>query len=61
MGRPTPPENRDPLETGPNAIQVEYWNETSGPGWVSAQARIDGQVTPPLLPCRPSARTEGIG
>ena len=46
MARPDPPENEDPLETGPIAIQVEYWNDTSGPGWVSAQARIDGQVTP---------------
>jgi SAM-dependent methyltransferase len=46
MGRPSPPEDGEPLETGPNAIQVEYWNETSGPRWVSAQARIDGQVTP---------------
>lgn len=46
MARPRTPDTKGSLQTGPNAIQVEYWNETSGPGWVAAQARIDGQVTP---------------
>lgn len=46
MARPRTPATGEPLESGPNASQVEYWNETSGPRWVSAQARIDGQVTP---------------
>jgi SAM-dependent methyltransferase len=31
---------------GPNAEQIQYWNEKSGPGWVATQARIDGQITP---------------
>jgi SAM-dependent methyltransferase len=25
---------------------VEHWNETSGPRWVAARGKIDGQVTP---------------
>jgi SAM-dependent methyltransferase len=46
MARLRTPDTGDSLETGPNALQVEYWNETSGPCWVAAQASIDGQVTP---------------
>ncbi len=46
MTRPRTPDTQDALESGPNAGQVAYWNETKGPGWVAAQARIDGQVAP---------------
>lgn len=46
MARHDTPDTQDAPESGPNASQVEYWNETKGPGWVAAQARIDGQVTP---------------
>jgi SAM-dependent methyltransferase len=46
MARPRILDTGASPEKGPNAIQIEYWNEKSGPGWVAAQARIDGQVTP---------------
>lgn len=31
---------------GPNAEQIEYWNEQSGPKWVALQSVIDGQIEP---------------
>jgi SAM-dependent methyltransferase len=30
--------------SGPNAEQIEYWNQTAGPKWVALQARIDAQI-----------------
>jgi SAM-dependent methyltransferase len=30
--------------SGPNAKQIQYWNETAGPKWVKLQALIDDQV-----------------
>ena len=36
-----------PLDyTGPNAEQIQYWNETSGPKWVAFQELIDTQLLP---------------
>jgi SAM-dependent methyltransferase len=32
--------------SGPNAQQVQYWNEVSGPKWVVLQATIDEQIRP---------------
>lgn len=29
---------------GPNAEQIKYWNETSGPKWVALHERIDAQI-----------------
>ena len=26
--------------TGPNAQQIQYWNETAGPKWVTLQAEL---------------------
>ena len=31
---------------GPNAEQIQYWNETSGPKWVELEARLDEQIAP---------------
>jgi SAM-dependent methyltransferase len=31
---------------GPNAEQIEYWNEQGGPKWVALQSLIDGQIEP---------------
>ena len=31
---------------GPNAQQIQYWNETAGPKWVALQALIDDQILP---------------
>ncbi len=31
---------------GPNAQQIQYWNEQSGPKWVTLQALIDEQIEP---------------
>jgi len=30
--------------TGPNAEQITYWNEQTGPKWVARQALLDGQL-----------------
>ncbi len=30
--------------SGPNAEQIEYWNQTAGPKWVALQGRIDAQI-----------------
>ncbi len=32
--------------TGPNAQQIEYWNETAGPRWVAMQNALDAQIAP---------------
>ncbi|MGH7787489.1 MAG: class I SAM-dependent methyltransferase [Candidatus Binatia bacterium] len=32
--------------SGPNAEQIQYWNETAGPKWVALQAMIDAQIRP---------------
>ena len=32
--------------TGPNAQQIQYWNETAGPKWVTLQNLIDDQIRP---------------
>jgi SAM-dependent methyltransferase len=32
--------------TGPNAQQIQYWNDTAGPRWVTLQALIDDQIRP---------------
>lgn len=38
---------RSPLEhSGPNAEQIKYWNETSGPKWVALHDLIDVQLQP---------------
>jgi SAM-dependent methyltransferase len=29
---------------GPNADQIEYWNQTSGPRWVKLRRQLDGQI-----------------
>jgi len=31
---------------GPNAAQITYWNEQSGPKWVALEARLDAQIAP---------------
>jgi SAM-dependent methyltransferase len=31
---------------GPNAQQVEYWNQQAGPRWVSHQELLDAQIAP---------------
>jgi SAM-dependent methyltransferase len=31
---------------GPNAEQITYWNEQSGPKWVSEQTRLDRMIAP---------------
>ena len=31
---------------GPNAGQIEYWNETAGPGWVASQESRDIELAP---------------
>ena len=31
---------------GPNAQQIEYWNEQSGPKWVALQTVLDEQIAP---------------
>ena len=31
---------------GPNAQQIQYWNEQSGPKWVALQDVIDAQIAP---------------
>ena len=32
--------------TGPNAEQIDYWNEKSGPKWVEHQEMLDTQIGP---------------
>lgn len=32
--------------SGPNAEQIRYWNEQSGPKWVARQAALDQQLAP---------------
>lgn len=31
---------------GPNAEQIEYWNQRAGPTWVAANARLDEMLSP---------------
>jgi SAM-dependent methyltransferase len=31
---------------GPNAEQIEYWNQQAGPTWVAANARLDEMLAP---------------
>jgi SAM-dependent methyltransferase len=31
---------------GPNAEQIQYWNETSGPKWVALHDLVDAQIRP---------------
>ncbi|HEV7730536.1 MAG TPA: methyltransferase domain-containing protein [Candidatus Binatia bacterium] len=33
-------------KTGPNAEQIEYWNEAAGPRWVAMQNALDAQIAP---------------
>jgi len=33
-------------ERGPNAEQISYWNEISGPKWVALGDTIDSQIAP---------------
>lgn len=33
-------------EETPNADQIEYWNEVSGPKWVTLQEELDAQLAP---------------
>lgn len=35
-----------PESEGPNAAQIEYWNEVSGPKWVRLSDDIDAQIAP---------------
>jgi SAM-dependent methyltransferase len=32
--------------TGPNAEQIKYWNEVSGPKWVALHDLVDAQIAP---------------
>ena len=32
--------------TGPNAQQIEYWNEQAGPTWIAENARLDAMLAP---------------
>jgi SAM-dependent methyltransferase len=41
---PQTPSPRPLAATGPNAEQIEYWNEKSGPKWVAHQERLDAQI-----------------
>jgi ubiquinone/menaquinone biosynthesis C-methylase UbiE len=33
-------------ENGPNAAQIEYWNDVSGPRWVEVGDVLDAQISP---------------
>jgi SAM-dependent methyltransferase len=35
-----------PEAQGPNAEQIEYWNEQAGPQWVRQQEQLDGLIGP---------------
>lgn len=32
--------------SGPNATQIDYWNDTAGPKWVALQEALDRQIGP---------------
>jgi SAM-dependent methyltransferase len=32
--------------SGPNAQQIEYWNEQAGPKWIAENARLDAMLAP---------------
>jgi SAM-dependent methyltransferase len=40
------PSPRDIAHSGPNADQIEYWNETSGPKWVALADDLDRMIAP---------------
>jgi SAM-dependent methyltransferase len=42
--------------SGPNAEQIRYWNEQSGPRWVAAEATLDAQIAPLGLAAMERAR-----
>jgi len=42
--------------TGPNAEQIRYWNEHSGPRWVASEAMLDAQIAPLGLAAMERAR-----
>ncbi len=52
---------------GPNAQQVTYWNEQSGPIWVARQAALDRMIAPfgaramEALAARPGERIVDVG
>ena len=41
-----PASSRPLAATGPNAEQIEYWNEKSGPKWVANADLLDAQIGP---------------
>src|SRR5690242_6970211 len=53
--------------TGPNADQVTYWNEQSGPIWVAQQTALDRMIAPfgaramDALAPRPGERLVDVG
>jgi SAM-dependent methyltransferase len=42
----TPAPTRSLAAAGPNADQIEYWSQQSGPKWVAMQDLIDGMIAP---------------
>ena len=42
--------------TGPNAEQIRWWNEQSGPRWVASEAVLDAQIAPLGLAAMERAR-----
>ena len=42
MTQPT----REIAASGPNAEQIEYWNETTGPKWVALADDLDRMIGP---------------
>jgi SAM-dependent methyltransferase len=52
---------------GPNAEQIRYWNEISGPKWVALHERVDAQIAPlgrlalDRSRLRPGARVLDVG
>jgi len=45
-------------ETSPNADQIRYWNEESGPKWVALHSTIDEQIAPLGLEAIERARVQ---
>jgi SAM-dependent methyltransferase len=43
---PPPAPSRSLAASGPNAEQIEYWNEQSGPKWVALQDLLDSMISP---------------
>jgi SAM-dependent methyltransferase len=44
---------------GPNARQIDYWNQTAGPTWVRHEARLDLQLEPFGAAAMDAAALEG--